>query len=316
MNLREIKSKIKSNQRISHVTKALQMVSAVKMRKAQKMALDSRPFAQKVMNLLKKLAEYQEKYGEMTPFYFGENKESNKILVVVSSSDKGFCGNFNNNLLRFAEHEVSKLEKGSKQDSSSREIEVFPIGKKANNFFKKKEFPIKAEFNGMGDYGEFNEIKPVADVLINYFETGEYRKIYLFWTDFISSFLQKPRKAQLLPIKSKVYKKLLENSPVYESEDKKYSQDKEEGKILDYIFEPSVKEVYNNLSVQMIEHIVYHSILENNASEHSARMIAMKNAHDNATELIDNLTLKYNKVRQNQITSEVCEINSARQALE
>lgn len=316
MNLREIKSKIKSNQRISHVTKALQMVSAVKMRKAQKMALDSRPFAQKVIELLKKLAEYQEKYGEMTPFYFGENKESNRILVVVSSSDKGFCGNFNNNLLRFVEHEISKLEKGDEQDSSSRTIEAFPIGKKASDFFKKKGFEIKAEFNGMGDYGEFNEIKPVADALINYFATGEYRKIYFFWTDFISSFLQKPRKAQLLPIKSKVYKKLLENSPVYKLEDKKYSQDKEEGKILDYIFEPSVKEIYNNLSVQMIEHIVYHSILENNASEHSARMIAMKNAHDNAAELIDNLTLKYNKARQNQITSEVCEINSARQALE
>lgn len=330
MFLREIKQKINSTKRISQVTGALELISAVKMRKAQKIALRSRPFAQKVIEILKRLSQYQQECLEKNSFYF-QTRELKKVLIVIVSSDKGFCSSFNKNILKFAEMEINKTQEEFTQEgdvaphrlqnSLIPEIEIMAIGKKAIAFSKKKNFKVKVEFIGIGDYGELEEVKPIADLLLRYFQEDQYQRICIFYTDFISSFIQKPRKMQLLPLCSESFKEILRES-IFASEgtmvDKSASEKKsaiDEEKNPDYILEPSPEKIFESLIPQLLEFEIYHIILEANASEHSARMMAMRGACQNAKDIIEELTLNYNKVRQNQITSEVSEISSAKQAI-
>lgn len=297
MFLKEIKQKINSTRRISQVTKALELVSAVKMKKAQKIAFLSRPFALKVIEILKRLYEHQEKYLTQKSFYFQE-REVKKTLVAVITSDKGFCSSFNQNILKFAEKEIKEMEG---------EVDIMAIGKKAISFFKKKNRTIKIKFTGIGDYGKFEEVKPIAKLFLRYFEEDKYQKIYVFYTEFISTFLQETRKIQLLPSRREVFEEMLAD---------KVGENGFPSINNDYIFEPSSKKVFDNLIPQLIEFEVHQAVLEANASEHSARMMAMKNASQNAKEIIEGLTLNYNKIRQNQITSEICEISSAKEVME
>ena len=183
------------------------------------------------------------------------------------------------------------------------------IGKKAGKFFQKKNLPIVAQFSGIGDYAEFEEVQPIAQALMKYFLSNRYQKIYLFYTDFISTFLQIPRKIQVLPIDLEVLKEMLSH---YALETEKQNSETD----LDYILEPSPKEILENLTPQLVEFEIYHCILEANASEHSARMMAMRSASQNARDLTEKLILEYNKARQAQITSELGEISSAKEALE
>ena len=328
MFLKEIKQKINSTQRISQVTGALELISAVKMRKSQKIALCSRPFAQKVIEILKRLSEYQQECLEKNSFYF-QTRELKKILIVVVSSDKGFCSSFNKNILKFAETEINKIQEEfikegevtplRLQDGLSPEIEIMAVGKKAIAFSKKKNFKVKVEFSGIGDYGKIEETKPIADLLLRYFQEDKYQKIYLFYTDFVSSFIQKPKKIQLLPLVPESFQEMLKESTevkLLQKQEQKFNFCNSNSENYDYILEPSPEKIFESLVPQLLEFEIYHIILEANASEHSARMMAMKNACENANEIIKDLTLNYNKVRQNQITAEVSEISSAKEAME
>jgi len=359
MFLKEIKQKINSTQRISQVTGALELISAVKMRKSQKIALCSRPFAQKVIEILKRLSDFQQECLKENSFYF-QKRELKKVLIVIVSSDKGFCSSFNKNVLKFAEREINEMKKefikegnGIKEGEVAPprlpknvlipEIEIMAIGKKAIAFAKKKNFQVKVEFSGIGDYGDLKEVKPIADLLLRYFQKDQYQRICVFYTDFVSSFIQKPRKMQFLPLCSESFKEILKEStssadksafasagssadkPSFASaeatEDKpsfasaEATEDKPASKKADYILEPSPGKIFERLVPQLLEFEIYHIILEANASEHSARMMAMRNACENANEIIKDLTLNYNKVRQNQITDEVSEISSAKEAM-
>ena len=325
MFLKEIKQKINSTQRISQVTGALELISAVKMRKSQKIALGSRPFAQKVIEILKRLSEYQQECLEKNSFYF-QTRELKKVLIVIVTSDKGFCSSFNKNILKFAEKEINEMKEAFRQKKSSApEIEIMAIGKKAIAFARKKNFKVKVEFTGIGDYGMLEETKPIADLLLRYFQEDQYQRICVFYTDFISSFIQKPRKMQLLPLCSESFKEILRESAfasVKASAGKSISKNhsaisKTTADIgsPDYVLEPSPGKIFESLVPQLLEFEIYHIILEANASEHSARMMAMKNACENANDIIKDLTLNYNKVRQNQITAEVSEISSAKEAM-
>jgi F-type H+-transporting ATPase subunit gamma len=324
MFLKEIKQKINSTQRISQVTGALELISAVKMRKSQKIALDSRPFAQKVIEILKRLSDFQQECLQENSFYF-QKRELKKVLIVIVTSDKGFCSSFNKNVLKFAEKEINKMKKEfAKENASVPEIEIMAIGKKAIAFAKKKNFQIKVEFTGIGDYGTLEETKPIAGLLLRYFQENQYQRICVFYTDFISSFIQKPRKMQLLPLRSEIFKEILKESAfaktamdksVSEKSSEEYSKVKLPEKFSDYVLEPSPGKIFESLVPQLLEFEIYHIILEANASEHSARMMAMRNACDNANDIIKDLTLNYNKVRQNQITAEVSEISSAKEAM-
>ncbi len=215
------------------------------------------------------------------------------------TSDKGFCSSFNQNILKFAEKEIKKIEKEA-------EVEIMPIGKKAISFFKKKNRIIKVEFTGIGDYGKLEEVKPIAKLFLRYFEEDKYQKIYIFYTEFISTFMQETRKIQLLPAQRQVFEEMLAD---------KAGKNGFQPESNDYIFEPNAVKIFNSLIPQLIEFEVHQAVLEANASEHSARMMAMKNASQNAKEIIEKLTLNYNKVRQNQITSEISEISSAKEVM-
>jgi F-type H+-transporting ATPase subunit gamma len=335
MFLKEIKQKINSTQRISQVTGALELISAVKMRKSQKIALGSRPFAQKVIEILKRLSEYQQECLQKNSFYF-HKRELKKVLIVIVTSDKGFCSSFNKNILKFAEKEINKTKELFKREKNTApEIEIMAVGKKAIAFAKKKKFKVKVEFTGIGDYGKLQETKPIADLLLRYFQEDQYQRICVFYTDFVSSFVQKPRKMQLLPLCSESFKEILrESASSADSSAEEAGKSSSENKLAtnktgkpsfasakasegrpDYVLEPSPGRIFESLVPQLLEFEIYHIILEANASEHSARMMAMRNACENANDIIKDLTLNYNKVRQNQITAEVCEISSAKEAM-
>ncbi len=320
MFLKEIKQKINSTQRISQVTGALELISAVKMRKSQKIALGSRPFAQKVIEILKRLSKYQQECLEKNSFYF-QKRELKKVLIVIVSSDKGFCSSFNKNILKFAETEINKIqEEFAREKTAAPEIEIMAVGKKAIAFAKKKNFKVKVEFTGIGDYGTLEETKPIADLLLRYFQEDQYQRICVFYTDFVSSFIQKPKKIQLLPLVSESFQEMLKESAslINSSASKNKTvagSSAEEAGNYDYILEPSPGRIFESLVPQLLEFEIYHTVLEANASEHSARMMAMRNACENANGIIKDLTLNYNKVRQNQITAEVSEISSAKEAM-
>jgi F-type H+-transporting ATPase subunit gamma len=289
MKAREVKNKITSIKNFNDITYALQLISVIKMKRAQKMVLDTKPFVKVVLEIIEELVYHQDKIKET--IYF--KKEKGKTLAVVISSDKGFCGSFNRNILNFAQREIEKMGGA----------EIFAVGKKAINFFEKRNFKILEKITGIGDFGEIDETKPIADKLIGYFTEGRYQKILLFYTHFLSPFLQRATKVQILPLDSQLIEQL----------SKEYKKERKNSYFV--LLEPSPKEIFENLVPQLVRYLVHYSILQANASEHSARMLAMKRATDNTKEIIENLTLKYNKFRQNEITNEVCEITSAKEAI-
>ncbi len=313
MQLREVKDKIYSVNNIVKITKALEVVSASKMKKAQLLALNSRPFAKEILKILKEIKIYQkreERNGNNgLDFYkrFFEKKENTglKILIVVLTSDKGFCGSFNSNILKFALKEIEQLK-------VKNQIEIFPVGEKAVRFFQGKEYKIRAYFTGIGDYGTFEEVSPLAIRLFDYYKDKEFDKIIIFYNHFISTFCQQPEKVQILPIEREVIEYLL-NRISFKGE-KEIEKKKAESKHL-YLIEPKPKLFFDLIIPQLVEFEIYHLILESNASEHSARMMAMKNASENSEEILNNLSLEYNKARQSQITMELLEITSAKEAL-
>lgn len=290
MDLREIKGKIGSVKNISELTSALETFSALKMRKTQKRFLDSKSFAQNMANMLKRL---EKALREKKSIYL-EERPLKKILVCVVASDRGFCGSFNSSILKFADRSLKEIR-------NQGEVEIMPIGKKAISHYK-KENPSYS-FSGIGDYWKFSETKEISDFLIKAFLEDRYQKIYLFYTHFFSSFSQKASLIQLFPLTQETITNFLKE------------EDKKENKEQDYLLEPSPETILNQIIPTLIEYLVYQFILSANTSEHSARMLAMRSASDNARGLLGELRLVYNKARQEQITSEVCEISSTKEAM-
>jgi len=289
MELKEIRLKIQSVTNIWKLTSALETLSALKMKKSQKIALESRPFAQRVGRLIRCLEPVLKDKVAL------RKRPLKTALAVVIASDRGFCGSFNQNILKFAAKEIKDLEQKS-------DVAVMPVGKKAVSFFKKRGKDFDQSVTGIGDYGTLEEVKPVSDFIIKQYIGNKYQRVYLAWTDFKSTFNQKPRMIQLLPLE---WDKL-----------KEFAQESEcAAKADEILIEPLAMTVVQEIIPQLVEYLIYQCILESNASEHSARMTAMRNASDNAHERVGELTLDYNKARQEQITKEVCEISSAKEVL-
>jgi len=290
MELKEIRREIQSVSNIRKLTSALETLSALKMKKAQKIALESRPFAQKIGHLIRHLEPTLKDRVVL------RKRPVKDVLVVVVASDRGFCGPFNQNLLKTAQKEIQELKSRAK-------ITVFPIGKKAITYFKEcAEFAARS-VSGIGDYGTLEEVKPISDYILGAYIGNNYQRVYLVWTDFISTFRQRPRTIQLLPLEWSELKEFAQEAdrPVEKTE---------------ISIEPSPAVVVQEIIPQLVEYIIYQCILESNASEHSARMTAMRNASDNAAQRVEELTRDYNKVRQEQITREVTEISSAKEVLD
>lgn len=305
---RHLKSKIKSVRNIKQITKAVQMVSATKMRRSQEVALNARPYAKKSFILLSHLLKYSET-DEKTGVLWQKNKNKKCALVVITS-DKGLAGNFNSSSLRSAwQWKNTKEEEGF-------EVDIVTVGRKARDFFRTKNANIVAEFANLGDLVSFEDTKNLSHWVLDNFKNNEYGSIFVCSNQFISALLQKVGIHQVLPLDKDELQKTIDGIVPKTG---KYSEIKEEAhkeeNNLSYLLEPAREEIMGDLSENLIRIMIMHFIFESNASEHSARMLAMKNATENAGRLQEELTLKLNKARQAGITQELTEIATAKEAL-
>lgn len=290
MELKEVKAKIGSVKNISDITGALETFSALKMKKTQKRFSKSKPFAEEMAKMLNNMKKALREGKSV----FLEERPVTDMLVCVIASDRGFCGSFNSNALRLADKTIAELRKEGN-------VEILPIGKKTVSHYLKNE-KIRYSFSGVGDYWRFSQTKEISDFLISSFLSNKYQKIYIVYTHFYSSFIQKPTAIQLFPVRNETIEEFLQGST---GED----VNKE------YILEPSPEVILDEIIPVFVQYLIYQFILSANTSEHSARMMAMRNASDNAKGLLENLRLAYNKARQAQITSEVSEISSTKEAM-
>jgi len=288
-NTRDIRRRIKSVKNTSQITKAMQMVAAAKMRKAQNAALAGRSYADLLRSVLGSLTGG----GDDESHALLQTREVKKELVLVIATDKGLCGALNTNLFR----EVAKFDPAT--------TEFVVVGRKAMQYLSRAQRKVLAEFTLKENF-HFLEAKQVSKFCMDKFISGEVDKVSVAFTDFINTLSQVPRVRQLLPIAS------LEVGDVLGSADAKVEATKD---TTDYLFEPSAASVLEAVLPHYVHFQVFQMVLDSRASEHSARMVAMKNATDNAKQLIKDLTLEYNKVRQAAITTELLEISTAQIAL-
>jgi F-type H+-transporting ATPase subunit gamma len=290
-NTRDIRRRIKSVKNTAQITKAMQMVAASKMRKAQEAALSGRPFAEGLDRMIHDLKERAE---DIVHPLWRPHKEGDKPLVLVVSTDKGLCGALNTNLLR---------ETGAFPANAS----YVTIGKRAKAFAARTGKNLVADFE-ISEKASFLECKQVSQFLIDRFLAHEADAVSVLYTRFINTLIQKPQITRILPMEH-----LTSANIGLAGKTDEPSAHKEAA--LDYAYEPSAHAVLSELLPTYIHFQVYHMILESRASEHSARMVAMKSATDNAKSLIKDLTLEYNKVRQAGITNEILEIAAAQMAM-
>ena len=282
---KEIRTKVKSVQNTQKITSAMEMVAASKMRKAQERMSSARPYAKKIRNVIHHLAQSHPEYKHS----YTQDREVKRVGFIIVSSDRGLCGGLNANLFR------TTLKSMQEWDGKGIGIDVCTIGSKGNGFFKRIGSNIKAEVSHLGDAPRINDMIGTIKVMLNAFDDGEIDRLYVVYNEFISTMAQDPQIEQLLPIQAK--------------EEKEYAHH------WDYLYEPEAKEVITDLLTRYVESLVYQAVVENVASEQSARMVAMKAATDNAGDLIDELNLAYNKARQAAITQEISEIVSGAAAV-
>jgi F-type H+-transporting ATPase subunit gamma len=288
---RDIRRRIKSVKNTAQITKAMQMVASSKMRKAQLAALAGRPYAT-LMNEV--LAAVSEGAGEFSHALMEKRTVKKRALIVVST-DKGLCGALNSNLLR----EAGKLDKNT--------TVYITAGRKASQFIARTKRNLAAEFT-YKDAPAFSEARAISKFAQELFLSGEVDQVDVLYTNFINTLAQKPEMRTLLPI-----------GEIGALDADMGGHNNEAGKLqkseLEYVFEPNAGEVFSSLLPHYLNYQVYQYLLEAKASEHSARMVAMKSATDNAKQLIKDLTLEYNKLRQANITKELLEITSAAMAM-
>jgi F-type H+-transporting ATPase subunit gamma len=300
MALKQIKNKIKATQRTSKVTKAMEAVSAVKMRKSQERALGGRTYAEAALRILERVSHVRD--AQAHPL-FAEHADG-KHAVVVITSDKGLAGNLNSSVIKEAYTLVSAYDRDS--------VEVICFGKKAYEFFLRRGYTISLHYLNVRDDIAPHDLEEVVSHVTNAFAYKAYQSVHAVYQTFVSTFEQEAVMRQILPLKSSSLQEIVEGIIPRRG---KYSELKQEVKPVAYTVEPNQESVYMELFPMLIKIMLYHALLESKASEHSARMVAMKNATDKAKEVSKLLTLKYNKERQSVITAEVSEITGGIEAM-
>ena len=296
-NLQDIKRRIKSVKNTAQITKAMELVASSKMKKAQDQALAGRAYAGVVNKILAHLSQDETELDECPLL---KVREVNREICIVISTDKGLCGGLNSNLMR------SVLEDSS--DIAS----YVTIGSKGRSALALAQKDLIADFP-VSDPVTFKEISSVAKFVIEKFEAGEVDRVRVAFTNFVNTLSQKPWIRTLLPVENSSITEKKEYEGLEDGDDLSEVYDVPEG---GYIYEPDSTKVFNEILPHYLKYQLYQMVLEARASEHSARMVAMKNATENAKEMIEELTLQYNKVRQAAITSELLEITTAQLALE
>jgi len=276
---KEIRTKIKSVQNTRKITKAMEMVAASKMRRAQERMRTARPYSEKIRNVAANISHANPEYRH--PFLVDRDSVK-RVGIIVVTTDKGLCGGLNTNALRLALNRIKELE------AQGEEVEVCAIGNKGLGFMQRLGAKVVSQVTGLGDKPHMDKLIGAVKVMLDGYTQDRFDRLLIIYTKFVNTMKQEPVVEQLLPLSGDAL-----GAP--ESS-------------WDYIYEPDAQSVLDQLLTRYIEALIYQSVAENMASEQSARMVAMKAASDNAANVIDELTLIYNKSRQASITKELSEI--------
>ncbi len=296
-SLREIRQRIRSVKNIAQITRAMQMVAASKMRRAQEQALSSRPYAAKTWEILTHLAAQKGNPEQLHPLLAQRDQVKN-VAIILITSDKGLAGAYNGNIIRTV---IRFMRSHSRENAS-----LITMGRKGRDFMLRFGRKVLAEFTDLPSRPTSLDITPIARIVIDGYLTGEFDEVYLASTDFINTLTQEPTIRLLLPIRpgaveSKVMSQYLGQEMTMST--------------AEYLYEPNPNTLLDTILPRFTELQIYQAFLEARASEESARMVAMRNATENANELIGDLTLVYNKARQDAITKELLDIAGGAEAL-
>jgi F-type H+-transporting ATPase subunit gamma len=293
---RELRRRIRSVKNISQVTRAMQMVAASKMRRAQQNALATRAYSERAWRILAHLASQREETEELHPL-LRHPPEVRNIALILITSDRGLCGGYNNNIMRVVADSIL---------SAQAPVKLIAVGRKGGSYMARYGRDVVAQFHGLTDQPRVTDIIPIVRLILDGFCEGSFDLVLLAYTDFINTLVQRPVVRRLLPV---VIGASEEEAVV------RYLPDQEPEAVPQYIYEPDPRRILDTVVPRFIELRLYQALLESVASEHSARMVAMRNATDNAIDLIDELTLTYNQARQQDITSEMLDIAGGAEAL-
>lgn len=282
MNVRQVRKKTKSVSNVKKITRSMQLVSAIKMKKAQQAALEARPYQQNLELVIKKVMTKVEAVN--SPLLVTHSQPTSPDLVILLTGNKGLCGSFNIDLFRFIAYNVDV-----------KNCKFITIGKKGAQFLSKTGAEILADYSHSSP---LNNVSAVLTYALETFLGGTYKRVFVLYNSFISTLKTEQVMAQILPYKLELEQKI------------------EEKEFIEYIIEPSPNEIIEQILKSFVEEKVRNAIIQSEAGEHSARMIAMKNATDNANDVIYNLTLLGNKLRQEKITSELLDMITAKESVE
>ena len=277
---RDIRRRIRGVRNMQQITKAMKMVAASKLRKAQEKVIAARPYARQLQEVLARLA--QDQADATHPLLI--ERPVQRVGYIIITSDRGLCGGYNANLIRMTNSIIAE---------ETHDVRLVAVGRKGRDFYRRGKIETIAEFVGLGDNPSYGQAKEIAQEVIGLYESGELDEVYLLYNEFISAISQRPTRIKLLPIEKP---KQVSNT--------------------EYIFEPSAEEILTTLLPKYVETQVFRTLLEGKASEMGAQMTAMGAATDNAKEMIERLTLQMNRARQAAITTEISEIVGGASALE
>ena len=278
-NMKDVKRRIKSVESTMQITKAMQLVASSKMRRAKERAEAIHPFFENVFKVMCEISSDSDFKSVFT-----KKKFRNASLIVVIAGDRGLAGGFNSNVLKMAEAKASEIKR------SGGEVKIMAIGKKAVEFFEKRDYDLTDKYPQIAEGIDITETIDLADNIIHRFKVGEFDSVELIYTTFVSAMTQEPNELRILPVEN------LNHVP--------------EKKAVT-IYDPAPEEVFDGIITQYICGMLYSAIVDSYAAEQAARRTAMESASDNASEMIDQLSLLYNRARQAQITQEITEISSA-----
>ena len=292
-NLKEVKGRIQSVTSTQQITKAMKMVAAAKLRKAQDRIIQMRPYAEKLSGVMQNVSRAIDNQALDNPY--GQDRDVNAVLLVVISSDRGLCGAFNSNIFKYTQNLMAN--KYSSIGAASGNLHILPIGKRAYEYYKKKGYSIIDTYYDLFNSLDFDHVRAAAEYTMKSFISQEFDKIEIIYNEFKNVATQIIRNEQLLPI-----------LPLDSSEETNIQN-------IDFIAEPNEAFIFNEIIPKSLKIQFYRGLLESNASEHGARMTAMGQATDNAGELLKELKLTYNRTRQAAITKEILEIVGGAEAL-
>lgn len=295
--VREIRQRIKSVRNIAQITRAMQAVAASRMRRAQEAVRATRPYAQRAWTLLTHLAAQRGETEEMHPFL--QVRPVKRVALVLLTSDRGLCGAFNSNIIRQSVEYIEALPVP---------VDVVAVGRKGRDAMLRRGQSLVAEFSDLPAQPSLLDVTPCARFVLDGFFDGTYDAVWLAYTDFINTLRQEPVVKRLLPLTPTELEKQAVAGYVEEAAP-------EVGEVPEYIYEPDPRTILDTVVPRFTELQVYQAVLESLASEHSARMVAMRNATENAEALTQDLQLTYNKARQQAITSEIMDIAGGAEAL-